>query len=538
VDFLFPTRAGGESRPGSNAWAVSGALTASRRPLLAGDPHLEFSLPSTWYMVHVRAPRLNVTGVSLPGVPGVLIGHNDRIAWSITNLHFDTQDLYAERLDPTTGRYEFRGRLEPARAEREVIRVRGGASENIVVWVTRHGPLFLAERGRFLTWRWAAADPAGFQFPILELNRARNWEEFRSALARFPGPAANFVYADVAGNIGCQVAGRLPIRKNSDGSIPVDGSSGEFEWEGFIPFEKLPSIFNPPSGVIVSANQNPFPDDYPYSVSGSFAAPYRFQQILARLKSKQGWRAEEMLTVQTDVYSAFSHFLAREIVAAYGRRGGPSAALAVPVNLLRNWNGQMQSGTPAPLIATLVYQHLQRAVAGRASPGKGILYSSFMAPAVVERLLRERPKEWFQDYDQLLLDNLRDAIEEGRRMQGQDVAKWDYGRLSSLALNNPVAGALPVVGKYFNIGPVPVSGSSETVKQMRREENLGPSMRMVVDLSGLDRSMQNITIGQSGQVLSRHYSDQWDAYYAGRSYPMQFTKIDAAETLVFLPERR
>ncbi len=290
--------------------------------------------------------------------------------------------------------------------------------------------------------------------------------------------------------------------------------------------------------MIVSANQNPFPEDYPYRVSGSFDAPYRWRQIVARLGSKQQWRAEEMLAIQTDVYSAFSHFLAREIVAASDRRGAPDAALAVPVTLLRNWNGQMQSGTAPPLIATLAGQHLRRTIAGRASPGKGLLYSSLMAPAVVERLLRERPKEWFQDYDKLLLDNLRDAVEEGRRMQGQDVAKWDYGRLSSLSLNNPVAGQLPVVGKYFNIGPVPVSGSPETVKQMRREENLGPSMRMVVDFSDLDRSLQNITIGQSGQVLSRHYKDQWDAYYAGRSFPMQFNKIDAKETLVFLPEPR
>lgn len=538
VDFLFPDRTGGEGRPGSNAWAVSGALTASRRPLLAGDPHLEFSLPSTWYMVHLRGPRLNVSGVSLPGLPGVLIGHNDRIAWSITSLPFDTQDLYAEKLDPSTGRYEFRGRPEQARVEMEVIRVKGAASENLAVWVTRHGPVFLAERGRFLSLRWAAADSSGFHFPILDLNRAQNWAEFRSALERFPGPAANFVYADRFGNIGYQAAGRLPVRRAFDGALPADGSSGEFEWEGFIPFEALPSIFNPPSGVIVSANQNPFPKDYPYRVGGSFDAPYRWRQIVARLGSKTQWRAEEMLAIQTDVYSEFSHFLAREIVAASGRRGAPDAALAVPVTLLRNWNGQMQSGTAAPVIATLLGQHLRRTIAGRASPGKGLVYSSLMAPAVVERLLRERPQEWFQDYDKLLLDNLRDAVEEGRRMQGQDVAKWDYGRLSSLSLNNPAAGQLPVVGKYFNIGPVPVSGSPETVQQMRREENLGPSMRMVVDFSNFDRSLQNITIGQSGQVLSRHYKDQWNAYYTGRSFPMQFTKIDAKETLVFLPEPR
>ena len=537
VDFLFSTRAGGESRPGSNAWAISGAHTASRRPLLAGDPHLEFTLPSAWYLVHLQAPRLNVSGASMPGLPGVLIGHNDRIAWSITSLQADYQDLYVEKMDPSNGRYAFRGQVEQARAEAETIRVRGSSAETLVNWVTRHGPVFLAEGGRYYSLRWTAAESAGFQYPILDLNRAETWEQFRSALARLAEPGLNFVYADAMGNIGYQAAGRLPVRKKFDGSRPVDGSSGDFEWEGFIPFEKLPSVFNPPSGMIVSANDNPFPEDFPYSVNGDFAAPYRARQIVDRLKSKAGWRAEEMLPIQMDVYSSFSHFLAREAVAAAGRQKVSDPGITAAVSLLRNWNGQMQTGAAAPMVATLLYQHLRTAIANRASPGKGLAYRYIAAAAAVEKILRERPKDWFQDYDQLLVNALRDAIAEGRRMQGADLTRWDHGRFNQFALNNPIVGTLPVVGKYFNIGLVPMGGSQDTVKQFWKEETIGPSLRMVVDFSDLDRSTATLTLGQSGQVLSRHYKDQWDAYLSGRGLPMQFNKISARSTLVILPQR-
>jgi penicillin amidase len=540
VRFLYAARTRDEAGPASNAWALSGAHTASRRPLLAGDPHLEFTLPSAWHVVHIAGPRLNVYGATLPGVPGVLAGHNDRIAWSITSLSFDVQDLYVEKFDPASGRYVFRGQMEQARPEREVIRIKGAAPASVMQWVTGHGPIFLADGGRFLSLRWAAADTAGMQLPILDLNRARDWTEFRSALARFPGPGLTFVYADVLGNVGSQATGRFPIRRNFDGRVPLDGASGKFEWDGFIPFDKLPSTFNPASGMAISANENPFPENFEYTVSGDFAAPYRFSQIAARLRSKPAWRTEEMLSVQTDVYSALSHFLAQEIVAAYGRRGSSYPDLALSVDLLRKWNGQMLAGRAEPMLMTLAYEHFRRAAAERASPGKGLAYGPRIAPAIVERLLREKPKDWFPDYDRFLLLNLRDAVEEGRRMQGRDVSKWDYGRYTSLFLGNPVVGKLPLVGKYFNFGPVALSGSPETVNQVSRigAGLIGPSMRMSIDLARFDASQLNLTLGESGQVLSPHYKDQWEAYLAGRSLPAQFNKFDAKGTLTFLPEKR
>jgi penicillin amidase len=559
AEFLFPVRAGTEPQPGSNAWVVSGAHSATGKPILANDPHLDFSMPATWYLIHLRAPGLNVTGASLPGIPGVIVGHNERIAWGVTNLQFDVQDLYRERLDPQSGRYVFREKSEQARLEKDIIAVKGARPVETDAWITRHGPVFVTDQGQAYALRWVAAEAGSLQFPILDLDRARSWPEFRAALARYQWAGQNFVYADVDGNIGYQVAGRLPIRKGSSeaaahnaagrdqiaspgsapravrcgGDVPADGTAGECEWEGYIPFDHLPQAFNPPSGILATANQNPFSEDYRYPVSGNFAPPYRVSQIRALLESRAQWRPEEMLNVQKDVYSAFADFLARQVVAAWDAHRAANPQLSDAVELLRRWNGQMEKGTAAPLVAALVFEQLRKAVAERAAPTGGQTYESAMAPAVLERLLRERPIAWFSDYDRLLMKCLSEAIDEGGKIQGSKVPRWDYGYYNELRIVHPIAGRLPLIGKYFNIGPVPMSGSSTTVKQTTRR--LGPSMRMIVDLSDLDRSLQNLTIGESGQWLSRHYKDQWNAYYSARSFPMQFRNVEAKQTLVVNP---
>jgi len=544
VNFLFPVRtgrelppgpllaAGAEVQPGSNAWAIAGVHTASGKPLVSNDMHLEFSIPGIWYLVHLEAPGLNAAGVSLPGVPGVIGGHNERIAWGVTNLHYDVQDLYIEKFDDRTGRYEFRGQVLQARLERELIRVKDARPVELVNWVTVHGPARAEGRQR-LALRWVAAEPGSFQFPFIELNRARNWQEFTKAISRFPGPPQNFVYGDVDGNIGYHAAGRLPIRKNYAGDVPVDGASGNFEWQGFIPFDQLPASYNPPDGLIVTANQNPFPPDYPYTVNGNFASHYRSRQIRDMLSGRKALRPQDTLAVQKDVYSAFSRYLAQAVVQAYERRGKGRAYLAEAVGLLRAWNGQMDKDHPEPLIASLVFQYFRKAVAEAASPGKGSVYETQMAPAVIENLLRARPAGWFSDYDEALLRSFADGLDEGGRMQGRDVKKWVYGKYLELAITHPIGHRLPLVAKYFDVGPVWMSGSSTSVKQTTRR--LGPSMRMNADLGDWDRSLMNLPIGESGHVLSGHYKDQWDAYYDGTSFPMQFKKVEVKSVLEFLP---
>ena len=545
VNFLYPRRTGSEVQPGSNAWAISGARSATGKPILANDPHLEWSVPSEWYLVHLKAPDLDVTGATLPGIPGVITGHNRNIAWGVTNLGFIVQDLYREQINLENGRYLFQGQILQAAPERDVIAVKGQAPAEFTLWLTRHGPIFLTDGNAHYSMHWIAETDYPFQFPMLDIDRARNWDEFNAALKSWAGPAQNFVYADVDGNIGYHAAGWLPVRdKDCPGDVPLDGASGQCEWRGLIPYEDLPHVYNPPSGMIVTSNQNPFPADYAWAVDGRFASTYRAKQIAARLESRAKWQPADMLTVQKDVYSELSHFLAGQMVAAFEKKTADTKAGAgadaggaqvrAAIDLLRAWNGQMEKGTAAPMVAWLAYERIRNAVAERASPGHSSNYdTSFLAPEIIERLLRERPPDWFPDYDALLQKSLKEAVAEGEKLQGSKISRWDYGQYNQMKVENPVFGQLPLIGKYFNIGPASMSGSPTTVKQTTRR--LGPSMRMIVDLSNLDRSLLNITTGESGNVLSRHYMDQWGAYYAGQSFPMEFDQVRSSDVLVVNP---
>jgi penicillin G amidase len=303
---LFPAIQGQFVDVGSNAWAVSGAHTADGKPMVANDPHLAYGIPGAWHLVHLKAPGLNVSGAALPGVPCVITGHNEQIAWGVTNLSADVLDLYAEQMDERTGRYLFRGKTEQAQLDRQTIRVRNGKPVEVDVWVTRHGPVVGSENGKTHSMRWSAMD--GFGFPFCDIDRAQSWRQFRAAVSRYWGPGQNFVYADRAGNVGYQAGGRVPIRRGFEGDVPLDGASGRYEWDGYIPFAAMPSEYNPASGIIATANQNPFPPDFAYHVSGNFADTYRVQQIRALLCAKSSLTVRDMLRVQKDVYSPYDDF--------------------------------------------------------------------------------------------------------------------------------------------------------------------------------------------------------------------------------------
>jgi penicillin amidase len=543
VSYLYSDRSGieimpgGDVHPGSNAWAVSGRHTASGKPMLSNDMHLDFGIPGVWHAEYIEAPGMKVAGVSLPGLPGILSGHNDRIAWGETNFEFDTQDLYIERIDLRTGQYVFNGRVEQAKSERELIQVKGRPVEEMVYWVTRHGPIIQAANGQALALRWAAAEPGAVADIFLDIDRAHNWNEFREAVGRLGGPPQNFAYGDVDGNIGYQASGKLPIRRDWSGGVPVDGSTGTNEWDGFIPFDQLPSTLNPPDGFVVTANQNPFPAEYPYRVEGGFDPGYRAKQIHDMLvASGHKLTPADSLRIQKDVYSGFVHFIARQLVGAWDhRKGSDQQVFADAITLLRSWNGQMDKDRPEPLIAWLTWQYLRKSIAERASPGNGEVYDGKFATSMAEKLLRERPSAWFSDYNQLLLQCLGDGIEEGQRMQGKDPRRWKWGQYMFLSVQNPVISRVPFVGKYFNVGPVPMSGTGTSVKQTTR--TLGPSERIDTVLGNWDASLMTLPIGESGSIASRHYRDQWDAYYNGQSFPMQFNKVNSKGTVMLMPEK-
>jgi penicillin amidase len=535
VELLYPPRTGGEIAPGSNAWAVSGKHTATGLPLLSNDPHLMWTLPSTWHAVRIQSPDLHVAGVALPGVPGVVVGHNEQIAWGVTNLGFDVQDLYDERADLNKLSYEYQGRQYPIQVEREGVMVKGQRVYALDVLVTRHGPVVL-QAGQILALRWTAAEPGVFQFPFIELNRAQNWEQFRAALKRFSGPGQNFVYADKAGNIGYQATGMLPVRKTYGGDVPAQGWSGEQEWEGFIPFDDLPSSFNPADGYVVTANQNPFPANYKYPVHGDFSPPYRANQIRRLLGAGDGLKAAGMTAIQKDVYSAFSHFLARHVVEAFDKRKPTNPSLPPAIASLRGWDGQMERDRAAPLIATFVYQRLKRKVVDRVSFGRGEAYQDQMSQAVLQRLLTERPGGWFEDWDKTLIACLDEAVEDIRKQQGSEIGAWRYGAYNEVTIPHPILGRIPYVGEWLtlaNVGPAEMSGSATTVKQTGR--NIGPSMRFTSDLGDLNESRLDLTIGESGNLLSPNYKDQWETYWSGGSTPFAFDKADVRHTLKLRP---
>lgn len=534
MQMLFPAVQGGQVSPGSNTWAVSGAHTADGKPMLANDPHLSYGIPSIWHIVHLKAPGLNVIGATLPGVPGVLIGHNEHIAWGITALETDELDVYKEKLDLRTGRYLYNGQTLQAAADTEVIGVRGAKPTLLQNWVTVHGPIVATgDNGAVYSMHWSAAD--GLTFPFWDIDRAQTWQQFHSAAAALWGPPLNLSYADDAGNIGFIVAGAVPIRNGFNGETPLDGTTASTQWAGYIPRETLPVFFNPPGGMVASGNQNPFPPNFAYQVPGNYHDRYRINQIFARLKAKPKLDVNDMLAIQKDVYSAYDLFLAQQILAAVRNRGTLSNSLiqqAVPI--LQSWNGQMDKDLPAPLITQLV-----SSVMGQSLVASNMNSASapplLPHPEIVQDLLSTRPNGWVptDNWDAWIIQQVATALQDGAKSQGTSVSHWRWGRTLQWNFLHPVGKALPFVKQYFDIGPVPMSGSGTTVKQTT--PTLGPSQRMVVDLGNLDKSVQNLATGESGFVLSKHYKDEWPAYYVGTSFPMEFRNIRSEHTLHIHP---
>jgi penicillin amidase len=529
----------------SNNWVVSGARTKTGKPLLANDPHLWHGIPSVWYMVHLQGPDMNVTGVTLPGLPAVTIGHNDKIGWGVTNTGPDVQDLYAENFnfrDPR--KYLFEGQWLDAEFREEIIKVKNADDYRLTVKSTRRGPVVSRDGNRDLTLRWTALEPGGARFAFFRINRARNWDEFRAALRDFPGPMQNFVYADVEGNIGYYAAAEVPIRRRGDGTVPARGFTADFDWTGMIPFEHLPQSFNPPGGILSTANNRVVPEDYPYLITRMWMEPYRVARIFELLEQGSALAVEDMLRIQTDIYALEDVRLIQHLLVAAERRPPDSNDLRWAVELLKTWDGQALADSPAPLICQYLRQDfLERLLQPKLSENLSG-YEWFMSSVFLEKVLEERPARWLPpgdaDFDETLMKSLREALLKIGEVTGiRDRRDWRWGDAIAVTFQHPLGRANPFLGRLLNVGPFAQSGTRTTVKSTLPGH--GPSMRMVVDFADLDRSVLNITLGQSGNRFSPHYRDQVEAWLEGRSFPMPFS--DAAvnagtvNRLVLVPER-
>jgi len=573
---------------GSNSWAVSGARTSTGMPLLANDPHLGIQMPSIWYQIHLECKPVtdecpyNVAGFTFAGVPGVIIGHNDRIAWGFTNLSPDVMDLYIERVNPADpNQYEVDGQWVDFETRTETVQVVGGEPVDVTVRLTRHGPVISESFGPLknentdddpefvpfkeragvelpeqyvIALKWTALAPSTPFRAIWGLNRAQNWEDFRAAARNFHVPAQNLLYADVDGNIGYQMPGDIPVRANGDGTLPVPGWTDEYEWTGFIPFEELPYTFNPPEGYIVTANNRCQPWDYPYLITRDWDYGFRAQRIVDMIANAPG---------KIDI---------AYIQQMQGDSFDPNGPTFVPMllelselsdnethaqNLLRDWDYQARSDSSAAAVFNAFGRHFLQNTFNddmpeeRYFPDGGSRWNE-----ILRHLDKDSP--WWDDKTTAGVretrgDIIRKSFEQGvaelEEIFGRDAAKWNWGEMHASTFRNSTLGesGVPPIEALFNRGPFPTSGGASIVNatgwsvEDGYETNWLPSMRMIVDLGNLNNSLTVHTTGQSGHAYHPHYDDMpsmWaNIEYYSMLWDEQAITLHAEEHLVLAPKK-
>ena len=565
---------------GSNSWVVGGAHTASGTPLLANDPHLGAALPSVWYQMGLHCTTVgpecpfDVAGFSFSGFPGIIIGHNDRIAWGFTNLGPDVADLFVEKVTGDT--YEYDGAQVPLQKRTERIRVAGGKDVTITVRSTGHGPIVTDigdayaviakdQAGKLgvpaqqfqLSLAWTALTPGHTANAIFAFDTARDWAGFRAAAQQFQVPSQNLVYADVDGHIGYQAPGLIPVRAAGDGTKPVPGWTSQYAWTGTIPFDRLPSIFDPPSGYIVTANNAAVGPSFPDLITADWDQGYRANQIEVRLAQLFGEGRKvtgaDMSAIQADTYDANAAALVpvlREVAA----KPDADTDLRRAAGLLDGWDYRDSGGSAAAAYFAVFWRELlndtfaAKLPAGTEPTGGDRWFS------VVRSLLDQPDSPWWADKKRDIADRdgmiayaAGQAWAKTRDLLGGDPASWRWDRLHTLTLKNASLGESGVapVEWLLNRGPWHVGGGSSVVDATGWDASQGfevnrvPSMRMVVDLSDFDRSTWINLTGASGHAFDAHYTDQTDLWATGRTRPWPFSaaavKKAATQTLTLRP---
>ena len=552
---------------GSNNWVIAGSKSATGKPILANDPHLGIQMPSIWYQVGLHCRVVNgacpydVAGVGFAGVPGVIIGHNARIAWGVTNGTVDTQDYFIEKADPANpDAFEYMGRFEPAQIREERINVLGAAAPEVLkVRVTRHGPIMNGVTGSLkdappMALSWAALHPGTLIRSVIGLNKARNWEEFRAALRDWDTPSQNVVYADIDGNIGYQFPGNIPVRARGDGSVPVEGWTGANEWTGWIPFEELPSRYNPPEGFIVTANNAVVDAGYPHLLmQRDWDFGFRAQRITDLIKQKDNISVEDIRAIQFDSTSIF----AQELLAAVGA-AAPAGALSAGAHaILGAWDKRYTRDSQGALLFEMFKLTLARRVFGDelgAGLRDDVLDTGTGTWTALRNVMNNDSAPWWDDATTAAKETrasimdaaLNDAMQALTARFGPDQSKWQWGAAHSAIFDNQTLGKSGVkpIEALFNRGPYPAEGGTGLVNAVgHRASDFSvrsvPSMRMVVDLGDLTRSTLIHTTGQSGHTLHPHYDDMIPLWLKGSTNPMRWSRqdilADAGGTLTLTP---
>jgi penicillin G amidase len=523
-----------EELAASNNWVISGKRTADGKPLLANDPHLQSTTPNIWHLVHLSTPTMRVSGVVLPGSPGVILGHNEFIAWGATNVGPDVQDLYAETFN-AEGKYKTPKGWETPKIRKEEIKVRKGLTstetETVTIEVveTRHGPIYSEEGGNKYALKWTAFDPKNQEFEaFFLLNRAKNWTDFQNALKTYGGSTQNFIYADVKGNIGWIAGGRIPIRKTGEGAIPYDGSTDDGEWIGYIPFAELPQLYNPPGNFIVTANQRIIGQSYKYQqVARDVAAPWRARRIYDLINANPKMSVEATTAILRDVQSLPHKMLADEIIKL-------QAASPETLAVLKSWDGKMSADSRGALLINQIRNTIGDKIAEENKPLPGFV----VRERLLHFILAEKPQRWlpkgFNNYIEFFKASDKTARENLQKQFGNDESKWVWGAVFKANFPHPLAAA-PLIGGQFATPNIGIDGSGTT-------PNVGSavSMRHIALPNDWDNTRQVIPMGQSGIPSSPHYKDQFDSWNKGDLpiFPFSKSAVEKAakETWVLQPK--
>ena len=530
---------------GSNNWAVSGEKTVSGKPLFANDMHLGLNAPGIWYqMHHIIEGKTNVTGVVVPGQPLVVAGHNDSIAWGMTNLYIDDIDLYLEKINPEdSGQYMFNGEWKNLEIRKEIIKTKGGEEAERELRFTHRGPIISGFKNLSdaISMRWIGNDYSDEMRGVYLLNRANNWEDFKNAISSFKSVSQNFAYADTKGNIGLYAGGGVPVRKGNGYSI-MNGETDEYDWKGVVPFEQLPHSYNPESGFVSSANNKTVGDDYPYYIGTYFALEYRIKRIRELLTQKEKFSREDFIKIQNDESSVLVRKLRSDIIDILSKAELNELEKKV-LEIFTDWNGEMSAEAAGPVVFENFYLTLARNVL-LDDMGDDLFYeyygNSSLTKNFIENLWIDKEMKWCDDistadkeegFDEMVVKSYKDVIVTLAEKMGDSPERWSWGSIHKFTLAHPL-GSVKLLSKVFNLnrGPYEVGGSFHTIRPFsypfRDPFNVdhGASQRHIYLTNNWDKSLSVIPTGTSGVPASDYYCNQTDLYVNGKYHSDMFSK--------------
>ena len=533
---------------GSNAWAVSGSKTSSGMPLLANDPHLSYNLPPWWYEIRLQSDNYDFGGYGLYGFPLPVIGHNNDIGWGFTNVMTDDMDFYIETLNEDQTQYMLDGKWVDLKIEEEEINLKSGNKRKIIIKSTHRGPIISGihsdakNLNKAISLRWTEFDAFDETTALFMLAKAKNWEDLNEASKLFGAPGQNWTFADKNGNIGWRPSSKIPIRKNAEMLIPFDGSTSEFDWKGYVPFEKMPFLYNPPKGYISNGNNKIISDDYPFYISRYWADPSRGEQIKRRLEEKDTYNIEDMKSILNDITSPFAEEYAQLFIKNYSEGFSDEGDLIL--NILNGWDGVESLDSSAAVAFHSVYLFLiQNLFQDELSNlGENTAFDSFYSlkyirSLAIRRILDGQPSLWIDNVLSDKKENLNDIVNESFHDAYNflsenlgDPKELTWGKVHQVTYRHRLDGD-PIVKKLinFSVGPYPMSGSGFTPRAASYsvskpfEVRAGSSMRRIIDFSNFDKGLSILPTGQSGLFNSKHYRDQTDIYNKGEFKPFMFT---------------